>query len=150
MLDGKNGNIVYQDSLGCITFSSPVAYDLNGDGIDEAILSYNDYDCFRDSTNISRLEIENALVAIDFNQRLTRPIDRTKGFKNVFSTPWIGDLDGDGYLDIVYSQCYSPNSNILSFMGMNVKRISTNVPIKEPPVWGGYMGSNGDGIYSRN
>ncbi len=148
MLDGKNGHISYQDSLGCVTFSSPVAYDLNGDGIDEAILSYNNYPCDWD-IEVDGLEIENLLVAINFNNGSISSIDGTKGFKNVFSTPWIGDLDGDGYLDIVYSQCYSPNSNILSFLGMNIKRISSNVSMNEPTVWGGYMGSNGDGVYKR-
>jgi len=150
MLDGKNGHISYQDSLGCVTFSSPVAYDLDGDGIDEAIMSYNEFDCYRDSTNISKLDIENKLVAVNFAKNTIIPIDQKSGFKNIFSTPWIGDLDGDGYLDIVYSQCYSPNSNILSFLGMNIKRISTNISMNKPPVWGGYMGSNGDGVYSRD
>ncbi len=147
MLDGKNGTIGFQDSMGCVTFSSPVAYDLNKDGIDEAILSYHDFNCYRDSTDLSNLDIETFLVAINFSDNSVIPIDRKKRFKNVFATPWIGDLDNDGYLDIVNSQCYSPNANLLSFLGMNVRRISTNIRMNKKPAWGGYMGVNGDGVF---
>ena len=147
MFDGKSGNIGFQDSMGCVNFSSPVAYDLDKDGIDEAILSYNDFNCYRDSTDQSRLDIETLLVAINFSDNSVIPIDKKKGFKNVFSTPWIGDLDDDGYLDIVSHRCYSPNSDLLSFLGMNVRRISTNIRMHETPAWGSYMGTNGDGVF---
>ncbi len=148
LLDGKDGSLAYQDSLGCAGFSSPVAYDLNGDGIEEAILSINIYDCSRGYAAQSKLDIENRLIAIDFKARRVIQIDHLKNMKNIFSTPWIGDLDHDGYLDIVHSQFFSPNYDLLVFLGMQIKRISTSIRYKQPVRWGGYMGSNGDGIYS--
>ena len=147
MLDGRNGDILFTDSLGCVGFWSPVAYDLNRDGIDEGIISYSEFNCYRDSTDRRPLDVVNKLVAIDFDRGVNYTIDSTRNFKNVLATPWAGDLDGDSYLDLVYSQCFNANYDILSFLGMNVKRISTAVKMRKPMRWGGYMGSNGDGIY---
>ncbi|WP_373495831.1 hypothetical protein [Aquiflexum sp.] len=146
MLDGKSGEIAYLDSLGCTGFSSPVAYDLNKDGIDEAIISINEFDCSRDIGDQSSFPIENKLLAIDFNDRKKWMIDQAKQYKNVFSTPWIGDLDQDGYLDIIYCQYYN-HSDILSFLGMRIRRIDTHIKIKDPPLWGAYMGTGGNGIF---
>jgi len=146
MLDGKNGEIAYMDSLGCTGFSSPVAYDLNKDGIDEVIISINEFDCNRDIADQSSFPIENKLLAIDFKEKKNWMIDQTKYYKNVFSTPWIGDLDQDGYLDIVYCQYYS-HSDILSFLGMRIRRIDTHIKIKNDPLWGAYMGTEGNGIF---
>lgn len=150
MLDGKDGNIVYRDSIGCTGFSSPVVYDLNHDGREEAILSINEYDCNRGFTGDSKLTIENKLLAIDFKTHRIQIIEQLPGFKNIFSTPWIGDLDHDGYLDIIHSQFYSPGPDLLAFFGMRIKRISTSIKYKAPVQWGGYMGTNGDGVYKKD
>ena len=148
MLNGKTGSVEFIDSIGCTGFSSPVVYDLNGDGRDEAIISINEYDCARGFTDQTLFEIENKLIAIDFRKNKVQTIDQMKGFKNIFSTPWIGDIDKDNYLDIIHCQYYS-RSGLLIFLGMNIKRISTPIKIKEPPSWGAYMGSNGDGIFTK-
>jgi outer membrane protein assembly factor BamB len=147
MLSGSDGEIGYKDSLGCTGFSSPVAYDLNKDGTDEVILSINEYDCDRGFVSNTPLDIENRLIYINFKTRTTEIIDQTPRFKNIFSTPWIGDLDNDQYLDLIYCQYFSPSPNLLGFLGMRVKRVSTYVRISDTPAWGAYMGSNGDGIF---
>lgn len=146
MLGGKDGKIVYKDSLGCTGFSSPVVYDLNNDGYDEAVISINEFDCYRDLADRSPFKIVNKLVAVDFKNRSTQIIDQTAGFKNIFSTPWMGDMDGDGFLDLVHLQYYS-HSDMLSFLGMRIKRISTSVKVRKPVIWGAFMGSDGDGIF---
>lgn len=148
MLDGRDGTIRWKDSLGCGGLSSPVVYDLNRDGVDEAILSINAFDCSRGYIPVLDTKpfvIENRLIAIDFAKQSTQIIDQTPDFKNVFSTPWIGDIDQDDYLDIVYPQ-YLNQDNILLFLGMRIKRISTHIPMRNNPIWGGYLGSKGDGI----
>ncbi len=147
LLNGSDGEIVYLDSLGCTGFSSPVVFDLNDDGVDEAIISINEFDCSRGYMDNNYQNIENKLIAIDFNSRSVNPIDRATGFKNIFSTPWVSDLDNDGYLDIVYCQNYHHGTDLLSFRGMSIKRISTSLRLHKPIRWGGYLGSNGDGIY---
>ena len=58
LIDGKDGHVAYQNSLGCSGFSSPVAYDLNGDGRDEVILSINEYDCTRNITDQSSFPVK--------------------------------------------------------------------------------------------
>ena len=146
MLDGKNGNIAYMDSIGCTGFSSPVVYDLNGDGRDEAIISVNNFDCSIGYASKSPRLIENKLIDIDFAKKSVNTIDQSQGFKNVFSTPWIGDLDNDGYLDIIYCQ-YFHYSDLVSFLGMRIKRIDTPVKIKKPVLWGSFLGSRGDGVF---
>lgn len=145
LLDGRDGAIAYMDSIGCTGFSSPVVYDLNRDGRDEAIISINDYDCHVGFSGDSPREIENRLIAIDFAKGTTHPIDQQRGFKNIFSTPWIGDLDNDGYLDVINCQYYH-HSYLLSFLGMRVKRIALPIRMKKKVSWGGYMGTSGDGV----
>ena len=145
MLDGKTGEIAYIDSLGCTGFSSPVVYDLDHDGRDEAIISINEFDCSLGFSGQSPRQIENRLVAINFEKHTVQTIDQQKGFKNIFTTPWIGDMDDDGYLDIVHCQ-YFHNSYLLSFLGMRIKRIATPIRMREEIRWGAYMGSKGDGV----
>ena len=146
MLDGKNGNIAYMDSIGCTGFSSPVIYDLNNDGQDEVIISINNFDCSLGYTAKSPKVIENKLIAIDFANKSVNTIDQAQGFKNIFSTPWIGDLDKDGYLDLIYCQ-YFHHSDLVSFLGMRIRRVDLPVKIKKSVLWGGYLGSRGDGVF---
>jgi len=147
VFNGKNGNIEFTDSIGCTGFSSPVIYDFNKDGIDDAIISINEFDCSRGFVEAISSTIENKLISIDFKKHEINVIDRAEKFKNIFSTPWIGDLDDDGYIDIVYSQYYSESSYLTSFLGMRIRRISSSIRMKKPVIWGAYMGSAGDGIY---
>jgi outer membrane protein assembly factor BamB len=149
MMDGKTGAILYTDSIGCTGFSSPVVYDLNGDGRDEALISVNEFDCARGYTGRAPADMENRLIAIDFSKKSVTTIDQSVGFKNIFSTPWIGDLDDDGYLDVVHCQYFNPRGELLSFLGMRVKRIALPVRVGKPVRWGAYRGSAGDGLFSR-
>lgn len=146
MVNGKDGTIAYMDSMGCTGFSSPVVYDLDDDGRDEAIISINDFDCSIGYTKNSPRVMENKLIAINFANKSVNMIDQAQGFKNIFSTPWIGDLDNDGYLDIISCQ-YFHHSDLLSFLGMRIKRIDTPIRIKNKVVWGAYLGSQGDGVF---
>ena len=148
LLDGKNGNILHQGNVGCFGLSSPVVYDLNGDDVDEVILSVNDYDCSTPLTDEIRSPelVTNKIVVLGFGKPFEKIIDQSKGFKNIFSTPWIGDIDQDGYLDIIYCQYYNDN-DLFRFLGMKIKRVSTNISMKAPSQWGEYMGKEGKGIF---
>ena len=144
MIDGKTGNIEYLDSLGFYQTSSPVVVDLTGDGIDEVILSV-DYQVLN-SKNIK--EFYSTLYAIDFNQNETQPIVDGLPGHNVSSTPWIGDMDNDGMLDIVY--CHGINEKkTYTFDGLRVSRLKTTIPISGKIKWGSYMGSNYDGVFEK-
>ena len=149
MFNGKDGNIEFMDSVGCTGFSSPVVFDLNNDGYDEVIMSINEFDCSIGLNSQDKNHIMNKLLALNFRRNEYKPIDQAEQFKNIFTTPWIGDLDNDGFLDIVYAQYYSSSTNIMGFLGMRVRRISSNVRLKNPVWWGEYMGKEGKGIYPR-
>lgn len=147
MVNGKDGTIDYMDSMGCTGFSSPVVYDLDEDGRDEAIISINDFDCSGGTTAAAPRTMQSKLVAIDFAKKTVNMIDQAQGFKNIFSTPWIGDLDNDGYLDIINCQ-YFHHSDLLSFLGMRMKRIDTPIKLKKKVLWGAYLGSDGNGVFA--
>lgn len=144
MVNGKNGNIEFMDSLGFYQTSTPVAADFNDDGIDEALLSVN-YQVF-DSLQLKYFY--NMLVVIDFIGGEVVELDVNYEGHNISSTPWIGDLDNNGFLDIVY--CHGTNiKQTFTFDGLQVNRIDTQVPITRKIKWGSYMGSQYNGIYDR-
>lgn len=147
MLDGRNGNVLFRDSIGCTGFSSPVAYDLNKDGLDEVIISVNEYNCALGFNKQSHKSILNRLIGINFADNSIIPIDQSSGYKNIFTTPWIGDIDDDRYLDIVYCQYFNPSTDLMVFLGMKMKRIDASIKMKKPMVWGAYMGSEGNGVF---
>lgn len=145
MVNGLTGKVELVDSLGFYQTSTPVVADLDGDGRDEAILSVNihSYD------KMNRQSLANILVSLDFKTREVNQIAEAKIGGNISTTPWIGDLDGNGLLDIVY--CHGTNiKKSYAFDGMQVNRIATTIPIKKKINWGSYMGSYYDGIFHKN
>ena len=149
MINGASGDIAYKESLGCYSLTTPVAYDLTRDGIDEIIMSINDYDCdIKLIDEAKRVEkISNLIVALDLTKGVVQEIDRSPRFRNTFGSPWIGELDSDGYLDIVYAQNFSPD-DLFKIGGMRIKRISSSIKMQSEDVaWGEYMGAEGKGIY---
>lgn len=142
MINGENGQIEYEDSLGYYQTSSPVVVDLTGDGVDEVILSV-DYQVL---DGIGQKIFYSTLYAIEFTKGEVLPmVDGLQGH-NVSSTPWIGDMDGDGLLDIVY--CHGINAKqTYTFDGLRVNCLKTTIPITKPIKWGAYMGSAYNGIY---
>ncbi len=142
MINGKNGQIEYRDSLGYYQTSSPVVVDLTGDGVEEVLLSVD----YQVVDAIGRKEFYTTLYAIDFVGKEALPITEGLPGHNVSSTPWIGDMDNDGFLDIVY--CHGTNSKkTYTFDGLRVTRLKTTFSIKKPIKWGAYMGSGYDGVY---
>ena len=142
MVNGATGKIAYTDSLGNYQTSTPVVIDLDNDGHDEAILNLNVlvFDALENKS------MHNMNVIIDFKtNELIQPWEGYPG-SNLAATPWIGDMDSDGLLDIVY--CHGTNiKKTYSFDGIRITRVATDIPIKSEIKWGSYMGSNYNGIY---
>ncbi len=142
MMEGSTGRVVHEDTLGFFQSSSPLSIDLNRDGREELILSVNYENFGKDGRKLHT----NSLFALDFasgeRYELLEPLDG----HNIASTPWMGDLDGDGYLDIIY--CHSSNPyHGFAFDRMQLNRMRTRVQVPKRNFWGAYMGSDYDGVF---
>ena len=124
MVNGLTGEIEFMDSLGFYHTISPVVGDFDLDGLDE-VLVVVDYQVIDEN---NRKFFYNMLLVIDFSTGDLIELGITHEGHNMSSTPWIGDLDGNGMMDIIFSH----GTNIkktYSFDGMQINRIITTIPI---------------------
>jgi hypothetical protein len=142
MVSGSNGQIQFRDSLGYYQTSSPVIFDFTEDGLDDVLLTVN----IHSYNELNQKLLYVILVVIDFSSgeviRITEPVEGS----NTSSTPWIGDMDRDGMLDIVYVHSASAH-HANTFDGLRIHRLSTTIPCNGPLRWGAYMGSHYDGVF---
>ncbi|MGR3810519.1 hypothetical protein [Jiulongibacter sp. NS-SX5] len=98
LIDGKSGKEQKRYFNKRFTYSSPLVVDLNNDGRDEVLLN-----------SVSDSLIENKpkpffeIQLYDFQKDEVSFIAERKDGACFASTPWIGDIDQDGKLDIIYS-----------------------------------------------
>ena len=140
MVNGKNGEVMFRDSLGIFQESTPVTCDYNQDGFDDALYSIN-YQ--------GRSGYSNQLAVIDFRNDSMYHIGPRHYGANVASTPWIGEMDNDDLMEIIYCNEINP-FDLLSITfkeGLKITKLKTQVPVKQPLPWGAYMGSYYDGIF---
>jgi len=92
MVNGATGKLPTSIHSASYQTSTPVVIDLNGDGIDEAILNVNSevYD------NLNNPTFNNILVIVDFKRNDFSQRWRSSG-SNLASTPWIGDMTTTGF-----------------------------------------------------
>jgi hypothetical protein len=85
MVNGANGKIDYIDSLGSYQTSTPVVMDVDGDGIDEALINVNivSYDF------LDKASFQNIMVLIDFKTKEALQLTKGNPGSNISSTPWI-------------------------------------------------------------
>jgi len=143
MINGKTGEVVFTDELGYYQSSSPIAVDLTGDGVDEVMMSIN----ILGKDSIEQRIIQNSLIAIEFkSQEILYLADIEMG-SNLATTPWVGDLDHDGFLDFIYCHSIKPYASKYNFDGMKVHRVVTQIPLYKELKWSAYQGTNYNGIY---
>ncbi len=142
MLNGTDGRIEFSDSLGFYQTSSPVVADLTEDGIDEVILNVD----YQRIDSLGFKSFSNTLMAIQFETHTIMPLLEGLPGHNVSSTPWVGDLDNDGMLDIVFCTGTNPHKTY-TFDGMRVSKLGTNIRLSKRHQWGAYMGSHYDGVF---
>lgn len=143
MVDGSSGTIEFVDSLGFYQMTSAVAADLNGDGKDEVLLPVN----YQIVNEFQMKFFHNTIVAFEFTEGLTVELDLHNEGNSISSTPWIGDLDNNGFIDIVYLHGTNTKQTY-TFDGMRVNRIDTKFPVYGKIRWGSYMGSSYNGVYN--
>jgi hypothetical protein len=86
------------------------------------------------------------IVFVDFSTGEVSQLGDPYLGSNISSTPWIGDLDGDQLLDIIYVHS-TDERHTYTFNGMQINRIETQFVIQKPIKWGAYMGTNYSGIF---
>ncbi len=146
LIDGETGSELWMDSLGLINFCTPIAFDSNGDGKDEALVSI---------MNNNGSYFESELILIDFINNEQSSIIGPIAGGNVACTPQISDIDNNGLADIIFSvraDSVNPFGDGLGQYypnGINTMRILTNYTLSENNIaWGSYMGTNFDGVYN--
>jgi outer membrane protein assembly factor BamB len=147
MVDGKTGKIQYQDTVAAFQYASAVAADINGDSINEVLIN---------QAEMRRKQFENAyyshLMVFDFKNHKQYTMGDTLQATNLASTLWIGDLENDQKLDIIYNavKYHDVLFDLQKPLGLYIGRIKTNITIKKPAVWGAFMGSDYSNIFRRN
>ena len=132
LIDGKNGQILHKDSLGEFQYTTAIVADLTGDGKDDIlmniqlknpILDYYSYLLLYDYTNNQKIGIGDSLVGMSYG-----------------STPWMGDLNADGYLEILYSSSQYRMTN--QPLGVVLTKYQSHIKLNKDVTWGAYMGND--------
>ncbi|MFN8344519.1 MAG: hypothetical protein U0X91_05930 [Spirosomataceae bacterium] len=146
LLDGKDGHLVQKFQSGSFSYASPLTLDYNNDGFDDAVLPSN----YEKEVN-GKPKAFCKLTVYDFlhHQQITLA-DSLPG-ANFAITPWIGDLDNDGKLDIVYGSLgattmFYPGSTPFEKPSLvtYLARKKLTVPSAGNQRWGAYMGTHAD------
>ncbi len=131
LVDGATGEVTWRDTLGTFAPSGFAAVDLNGDGRDEVIFAANDEARNRQLVHVldsTRGEL-HTLVTLD---------------QTTFAAPWVGDLDGDGQLDLITTESAYQASGPAT-----VRRYTLGFDSPGRVSWGGYLGNETDGRLGR-
>ncbi|GAA3569703.1 PQQ-binding-like beta-propeller repeat protein [Snuella lapsa] len=144
MVNGSNGKIEFEDTLGFYQMSSAVVADLNSDGQDDVLMPIN----YVVRNEFHMKFFHNNIMAIGFSENVAVELDLHNEGSNISSTPWIGDLDNNGYLDIVYIHGTNVKETY-TFDGLRVNRIDTTFPVSSEIKWGSYMGSYYNGVFNK-
>lgn len=143
LIDGKTGKVVMNFEEKRFTYSSPLVADLNQDDIDEVILN-----TVNDSLVNSKSKPYYELTVFNFKANSKSFLAKRKSGACFASTPYLGDLDNDGKLDIIYNG----NPTIISEFPGNtsyqtpelrlfIHRLELdNIPSKVVK-WGNYLGN---------
>lgn len=147
ILDGSDGSIIAKDTAGTFQYASPLTFDFNQDDGDEALVVVNSKE--KQETGLTSLEVYvNEMLIYDPRNEDTYRFHDKKSGSNLGSTPLLTDLDGDGYLDVIYCYMNDP-MNFYSFKSMKVERIESNISVDLPVKWGEYMGPHHNGVYEK-
>lgn len=146
VVDGKSGKILQSDTVGYFQMVSPISFDIDNNNYDEVLLhtNFTEFDATEKKT-----KYVNALLLYDFKNKMVQRFGPVFEGSKQASTPWIGDLDNDGVLDIV--MLYQKDIyNMSIFAGIEILRLNLGIKMQRNITWGSYMGSYYDGIYRNN
>lgn len=143
-LDGQHGDELFRDSIGSIGFSSPISFQADHDKETEVLIHIN----FGRPNTLSYALNKSQLILFDFPEGKKVYLDTLQSFKNISTTPWLGDLDGDSNLDLI--TCYLKNTyKIDEVGGMYISKLKTAYLNSPTSAWSEYMGKNGSCVISK-
>jgi outer membrane protein assembly factor BamB len=129
-IDGRTGEVIQSEDCGVQASSTPVIFDMNGDGYDEVLLVHNE------SFDMVKKNVPCQLVLFDGGPGKARLA--TRGFQGYSAaTPWVGHMDDDGILDVIFVHLD------------NVYRLSLGPVPGDRVHWNGYRGPRQDGVVPR-
>jgi outer membrane protein assembly factor BamB len=135
VLSGLDGSVLWQSGQSVFPFHSAVAFRAEGEGSDRLVLVRNQAG--------GQNQVALSMVTSDGSQE---QVIAEQGSINLASTPFLHDFDGDGLLDVIFITT-THGTNPFSEDNMRVRRLSTGIALDDIGiVWGGYMGTGGDGI----
>ncbi len=138
MLNGHNGQVIFKDSLGTMGYPSANAVDLNNDGRDEVVVSL---------TYFQNGHYKHKLQAINFQTNQVYQLGNTLAGVNLGCTPFIGNLDFDSELELVFV-VKRDSINPVGWKGIFVNRMDLSSVFPNSGVaWGSYMSGMADGQY---
>jgi outer membrane protein assembly factor BamB len=142
VLDGRNGNRVFKDSIGSTGFSSPISFQADSDLQSEIVMHIN----FGKPNTLNYDANRSQLIFYDFPGGHRKGLDTLQHFKNISTTPWLGDLDGDNTLELI--TVYLLNTyKIHEVNGMYISVKSTDWKGNRSGEWREYMGKEGKAIF---
>lgn len=145
VVDGTDGSVISSDTAGTFQYASPLTFDFNEDGQDEALVITNKQTEQDAGATSLEVYVNEMLIFDPHNQNQYRFHEQKLG-SNLGSTPLLTDLDRDGYLDVIYCYMNDP-MNFYSFKSMKIERIESKISVDAPVKWGEYMGPNYNGVY---
>jgi outer membrane protein assembly factor BamB len=136
LLSGRDGSVLWQGVEGDFAMAGDVAVDLDGNGTDEVIVNGN----AANDPLVARAS-QQQLYLVDSARRDVRPWGMPLG-AFAAGSPWLGDLDADGCLDMVlprHSWERDTNNGLLT-------RFALPAPVPANIRWGGYFGTRFDSV----
>ncbi len=137
-IDGDSGRIAVRRRLKGIADGTPVAVDTDGDGRDEVLY----WERRGDDTVVLRWDMTGDPVP------MWTYVGRTP------STPWVGDLDGDGVLDWLHAFMSPPRGvrqqashQFEASVTWTLQRRALGRHVPAHVAFGAYLGTRGDGRY---
>ncbi|MEZ4265096.1 MAG: VCBS repeat-containing protein [Myxococcota bacterium] len=143
VVSGRSGSVLWAFNDARVSYGSPIATDLGGDARDEVLVVLmeppTDADAEIDEDVVGE---RAALYFLDTGARKLVAVQALDGF--AASTPAMGDIDGDGTLDLVLgASVYSEFS-----ASWVLARLSLGVAAPARIGWGAYLGTAHDGHFA--
>jgi outer membrane protein assembly factor BamB len=138
IIDGKSGEIVYNDYAGLMQFASALSADVNADGFDEIIYVQNHFDPISESASCQ-------VMVFDFHNLNTYCLGPVFEGTVFSSTPSLIDINNDGIFEFVFA-----HSN--SFMS---RKVFSEVTLLElewknlKPTYPCFLGPEGNGVIQK-